>query len=98
MHPCSHSREEIGEVARLVPQERINERVVRVPVLQMSKETVEVVNVVLQDRIEQIIEVPVPQFFEERICEQIEDLNPPQVVDVHVPQMIEHLGQVEDSV
>ena len=87
------------KLGKLIPQERINERFVDVPVPQMSTETVEVVNLVHQGRIdEQIIEVPVPHIFEEMICEQSEDLNSPQVVDFPVPQMIEQLGQAEDGV
>ena len=68
--------EDIVEVIQLVPQERIQERIVEeiidVPVPQWIEEMIEVVKLIPQERVEnrtaeQIVDVPVPQIQEELV-------------------------------
>ena len=65
---------DVVEVVQIIPQERIQQRIVEqivdVPVPQVVEEILEVIKVIPQERVserivEQIVDVPVPQVMEE---------------------------------
>merc|ERR1712032_294706 len=86
--------EEVVQVAKIIPQERVQQRtveqVVDVPVPQVVEEIVEqVVDVPVPQTVEEVVQVPQVQVQEKIVQRAVE-----QVVQVPLPQVVEKVIEV----